>query len=253
MRHHRKHWLILITMIVVLLSFCVGTVSAATTAIHREDAAASIPAETEADVPTIAPLVQEQKTSGINSAVLLLSMFVCLAIGVVIGAFVAKAIDKKAFVEDYYWDHEEEVNALLTAKAAKDKIHREAREKKEMELREKREQEKAAKAAAPAKTPRKREKAVPTVKEENEVVSFTSAENPKVIFPDRIRKKTVTPVQDLTPPKTETAAKGDPLEGLIAGDDLDYAGRPYYYDPKDKTGGVDPFYFDGTDRKYYEE
>jgi hypothetical protein len=145
----------------------------------------------------------------------------------VIGVLVAKYVDKKTYIEDYYWNHEEEVSELLTIKAEKELVKR-----------------RSAKAAKAAKTEKKkRTKKAPAKDKAEGVVTFTSKENTKISFPDRVRKTSAAP---------EPSNTGDIFSGLIVGDGVDYAGRKYYYDPKDKTGGVDPFYFENNERKYYE-
>ena len=86
--------------------------------------------------------------------------------------------------------------------------------------------------------------------EKNREITLRKKERPGKPVP--VKSETGAPVQAIDPIPVSAPTALPDLSGLIEGEGVDYAGRKFYYDPKDPTGGVDPFYFEGTERKYYD-
>ncbi|MDD4092512.1 MAG: hypothetical protein PHQ63_08110 [Smithellaceae bacterium] len=201
----------------------------------------TIPSET---IPVIEEIENEGGSSG---GLLLFALFFCIAIGAVIGYFAAMRHAKKLYVEDYVYNNEEEVTTLAAKMADKVKAKKEKAEKAKAAVEEKTEKQQMAKEAAEKK------------RQEAQLQKEARIEKNREIT---LRKKErLGKAASIKPEKAETMRSPEPapapaplpdLSGLIEGEGVDYAGRKFYYDPKDPTGGVDPFYFEGTERKYYD-
>jgi len=195
----------------------------------------TIPSET---IPIIEEIENEGGSSG---GLLLFALFFCIAIGAVIGYFVAMRHAKKLYVEDYVYNNEEEVTALAAKFADKVKAKKIRAEK--------------AKAAAEEKEDKRQKIKETAEKKKHEAQLQKEARIEKNREITLRKKERPGKAASIKPEKEEPARSPAPLpdlSGLIEGDGVDYAGRKFYYDPKDPTGGVDPFYFEGAERKYYD-
>jgi uncharacterized protein YneF (UPF0154 family) len=194
------------------------------------------------------PLIEEVSKEGGNSGGLLLfALFFCIAIGAVIGYFAAMRHAKKLYVEDYVYNNEEEVTALAAKMAGKVKAKKEKAEKMKAASEEKREKQQKAKEAVEQKKQEAQLLKEARIEERREM-TLRKKERPGKPVPVKSEKAETM----RSPEPVPAPAPAADLSGLIEGEGVDYAGRKFYYDPKDPTGGVDPFYFEGTERKYYD-
>lgn len=205
----------------------------------------------EEPIPTeTIPLIEEVSKEGGNSGGLLLfALLFCIAIGAVIGYFAAMRHAKKLYVEDYVYNNEEEVTALAAKMAGKVKAKKERAEKEKAAMEEKREKQQREKEAIEQKKQEAQMIKEARIEEKREM-TLRKKERPGK--PALVQSEAAAPAPEIKPVPVPPPIPSPDLSDLIKGEGVDYAGRPFFYDPKDKTGGVDPFYFEGTERKYYD-